>query len=212
VRDRKSATSLADIAASSRRMRASAPPPAFGKSEGFAELRALAARNATVSELGRALSRRGEGPSVERLRSMRDAAPFERLRDRVDRLARGRGKAPTVTLVTVGSPKDYRTRTSYASNAFAAAGFRTVTKALEELAVPLAGAACLCTSDALLTSDGVRAAKELRRLEALPLVVAGKLPAIEHELAQAGVTQTLFAGGDLVTLLEALVVAEEARP
>lgn len=212
VRDRKSATSLADIAASSRRMRASAPPPAFGKSEGFAELRALAGRNATVSELGRALARRGEGPSVERLRSMRDAAPFERLRDRIDRLTRGRGKAPTVTLVTVGSPKDYRTRTSYASNAFAAAGFRTVTKALEELAVPLAGAACLCTSDALLTSDGVRAAKELRRLEALPLVVAGKLPAIEHELAQAGVTQTLFAGGDLVTLLEALVVAEEARP
>jgi methylmalonyl-CoA mutase len=212
VRDRKSATSLADIAATSRRMRASAPPPAFAKGDGFTELRALAGRNATVSELGRALARRGEGPSVERLRAMRDAAPFERLRDRVERLARGRGKAPTVTLVTFGASKEYRTRTAYTSNAFAAAGFRTVTRAFEEISGPLAGAACLCTSDALLTSDGVRLAKELRRLEASPLVVAGKVPAVEHELAQAGVTQTLFAGGDLVALLEALVTAEEARP
>lgn len=212
VRDRKSATSLADIAATSRRMRASAPPPAFARSEGFVELRALAARNATVSELGRALARRGEGPSVNRLRSLRDAAPFERLRNRVERLARGRGRPMTVTLITFGSSKDYRTRTSYAANALAAAGFRTATVAFEELREPLAGAACLCTSDALLTSDGVRVARELRRLGALPLVVAGKVPAVEHDLAQAGVTQTLFAGGDLVALLEALVVAEEARP
>jgi methylmalonyl-CoA mutase len=212
VRDRKSATSLADIAATSRRMRASAPPPAFGKSEGFAALRALAVRNATVSELGRALARRGEGPSVERLRAMRDAAPFERLRERTERLTRGRGKHPTVTLVTFGTPKDYRTRTAYASTAFAAAGFRTATRSFDDLGDVLAGAACLCTSDALLTSDGVRVAKDLRRREALPLVVAGKVHAIEHELAQAGVTQTLFAGGDLVALLEAIVTAEEARP
>ncbi len=212
VRDRKSATSLADIAASSRRMRASAPPPAFGKSSAFPELVALAARGATVAEIGRALTRRGEGPAVERIRPLRDAAPFERLRDRVDRLARGRGRAPTVTLVTLGPAKEHRVRAGYAANAFAAAGFRTVVREAEHLTGPLEGSACLCTSDALLVADGAGVARQLREAGALPLVVAGKVPAIEEALAAAGVTLTLFAGCDLVALLETLVVAEETRP
>jgi methylmalonyl-CoA mutase len=212
VRDRKSATSLADIAATSRRMRASAPPPAFGKVASFAELRELATKNATVSEIGRALSRKGEGPSVERVRPMRDAAPFERLRDRVERLARGRGKAPTITLVTMGSAEDSRIRTAYASQAFAAAGFRTSIVAADALEGAVAGAACLCTSDAVLELDGVAAARKVRALGATPLVVAGQVPSLREPLADAGVTHTLFAGGDLIALLEALVVAEESRP
>jgi methylmalonyl-CoA mutase len=212
VRDRKSATSLADIAASSRRMRASAPPPAFGKSSSFPELVALASRGATVAELGRALTRRGEGPAVERIRPLRDAAPFERLRDRVERLTRGRGKAPTITLVTVGPAKEHRVRAGYAASAFAAAGFRTVIREAERLEGALEGSVCLCTSDALLNADGARVARQLREAGALPLVVAGKVPALEESLAEAGVTLTLFAGCDLVALLETLVVAEETRP
>jgi methylmalonyl-CoA mutase len=212
VRDRKSATSLADIAASSRRMRASAPPPAFGKSSSFPELIALAARGATVAEIGRALTRRGEGPAVERIRPLRDAAPFERLRDRVERLTRGRGRAPTITLVTFGAAKEHRGRAGYAANALSAAGFRTVIRDAERLEGPLEGSACLCTSDALLHSDGIRVARALREAGALPLVVAGKVPALEESLAEAGVTLTLFAGCDLVALLETLVVAEETRP
>ena len=212
VRDRKSATSLADIAASSRRMRASAPPPAFGKSSAFPELVALAARGATVAEIGRALTRRGEGPAVERIRPLRDAAPRERPRDRVDGLAPGRGRAPTVTLVTLGPAKEHRVRAGYAANAFAAAGFRTVVREAEHLTGPLEGSACLCTSDALLVADGAGVARQLREAGALPLVVAGKVPAIEEALAAAGVTLTLFAGCDLVALLETLVVAEETRP
>jgi methylmalonyl-CoA mutase len=212
VRDRKSATSLADIAASSRRMRASAPPPAFGKSSSFPELVALATRGATVAEIGRALTRRGEGPAVERIRPMRDAAPFERLRDRVERLARGRGRPPTITLVTFGPAKEHRVRAGYAANAFAATGFRTVVREAEHLTGPVEGSACLCTSDALLQSDGARVAHAIREAGALPLVVAGRVPALEEALAEAGVTLTLFAGCDLVALLETLVVAEETRP
>lgn len=212
VRDRKSATSLADIAATSRRMRASSPPPAFGKVAGFAELQALAARNATVSEIGRALSRRGEGPSVERVRPMRDAAPFERLRDRVERLTRGRGKTPTITLVTLGDAEDSRARTTYSANAFAAAGFRTNVVDFEAVTDSLSGAACLCASNEVLELEGVHAARALRSHGVSPIVVAGRIPALHDALADAGVCQTLFAGGDLVTLLEALIVAEESRP
>ena len=212
VRDRKSATSLADIAATSRRMRASAPPPAFGRVAPFSELLDLAARGATVSEIGRALSRRGEGPTVERARPMRDAAAFERLRDRIDRLTRGRGKCPSVTLVLLGSPDEYKVRASYASNAFAAAGFRVTEAVFDGLREQVIGIACVCTSDAVLETDGPSAARALRARGASPLVVAGRVPALESALADAGILHTLFAGCDLVSLLENLVAAEESRP
>ncbi len=215
VRDRKSATSLADLAVSSRRLRASSPPPAFGTRAAFGALVALAEGGATVSELGRALSRRGDGPAVERVRPMRDSARFERLRDRIERLSRSAGSVPRLTLVTLGAAKECRARVAYAEAAFAVAGFRTTVVPFSELPVGdtgrLEGAACLCTSDAVLASDGVLAARTLRTLGASPLLVAGKVPALEAALTESGVTLTLFHGCDLGSLLEKLVLAEESR-
>ena len=113
-----------------------------------------------------------------------DAAPFEALRLRADKMK------PEVLLLDLGS----RPRVGFASGFFAAGGFRTreTTKEEKETIV------CLCGSDEQYAADAAAIAARLKALGVSRVVLAGKATV-------TGVDEQIFLGSDAVTTLGKLL-------
>lgn len=71
--------------------------------------------------------------------------------------------------------------------------------AFREAGTPLA---CLCASDEIYAAEAVPAAAALAAAGARTLYLAGRPGALEAELRKAGVSRDLYAGCDLLRLLE----------
>jgi methylmalonyl-CoA mutase len=159
--------------------------------------------------------------TLEPLPRIRLAEAFEELRDAADRMLAEIGTRPKVFLANLGLPSDFSARATFAKNFFEAGGIAVVTndgfarpapptgQAETDLAALVAayksaGAAlvCLCASDEVYAREAVAAAKALTQAGAPPLYCAGR-PAQEAELTEAGVATFIYAGCNVVALLQA---------
>ena len=159
----------------------------------------------------------GAGTSLgcEALPSRRLAEPYEALRDASDAHRDATGRRPLVFLANLGAVAVFNARSTFAANAFAAGGIEAVNEAGFDAPDALARAftdsgahiACLCSSDAVYAEKAVAAAEALKAAGARRIYLAGKPGELGEALKQAGVHDFLFAGGDLLALLEAAQAA-----
>ncbi|MDB5650383.1 MAG: mutA [Hyphomicrobiales bacterium] len=141
---------------------------------------------------------------------MRLAQDFERLRDQSDGVLARTGQRPRVYLATLGTIADFTVRAMFARSFFEAGGFETV--AAERSATPEESAAgfaasgarlaCICSSDALVASMGVTTATALAAAGARHIYSAGRPGELEAPLRAGGVAEFIFAGCDLIEVLE----------
>ncbi|WP_374763826.1 methylmalonyl-CoA mutase family protein [Yunchengibacter salinarum] len=149
--------------------------------------------------------------SVPRLVSRRDSAVFEALRDRAD----GMETPPHVFLAAMGPLKRHTARAGFARNALAAGGFRvldtdgfdTPSEAAKAFGESGADLAVIAGDDAQYEKSGANMAAALKQAGARRVVLAG--PEITA-IRDAGATDFIHAGCDLVTVLDALLSSLEA--
>jgi methylmalonyl-CoA mutase len=148
---------------------------------------------------------------------IRLAAPFERLRDRSDRILKATGARPKVFLANLGTPADFTARATFAKSFFETGGIEAVdTEGFTDpaklaAAFKASGAAlvCLCSSDKVYAGQATAAAKALQAAGATHIYLAGRPGEQEPTLRAAGVDDFIFAGGDaLATLQEAYRLTE----
>ena len=147
--------------------------------------------------------------TAEPLPRIRLAEPFEALRDRSDAILAKTGARPKVFLANLGKLSDFTARATFAKSFFEAGGIEAVTNdgfgSLEEMtaAFQASGAplACLCSSDEVYARDAAAAAKMLAPTTR-HLYLAGR-PADQDALKAAGVGTFIYAGCDMVAVLDA---------
>jgi methylmalonyl-CoA mutase len=146
------------------------------------------------------------GPSAraKALAPYRVAEPFEALRDR----AEAAEKRPRVFLANLGPIAAFTARATFAKNFFEAGGIEALgndgfadPEALAE-GYKASGAtlAVLCSSDAVYAESAVAAAKALKAAGAT-VYVAGRPGELEAALRDAGVTDFVYVGSDLLAQL-----------
>lgn len=149
-------------------------------------------------------------PVAEALPSLRDAEPFEALRDLSDRRLAEKGARPKVFLANLGPIAAFTARATFAKNFFEAGGVEAVTNdgfpSLEAMAEAFrqsgARIACICSSDAIYEGQAVAAAKALTAAGAGALYLAGRPSAeLEAALKEANVTRFACMGADLIAVL-----------
>ncbi len=96
--------------------------PAAGKGERFAASIAAARAGASLRELRMASRRVASIVAPPVFASMRDAEPFESLRQRADAALDIIGSRPPIFLALLGKPEDYRARANWVESFFAAGG------------------------------------------------------------------------------------------
>jgi methylmalonyl-CoA mutase len=141
---------------------------------------------------------------------MRLAVPFERLRDRSDKILKARGARPKVFLANLGTPAEFTARATFAKSFFEAGGIEAVETAGFTDPAALAKAfkasgaalACLCSSDKVYAAQAAAAAKALQDAGARHIYLAGRAGEKEAALRAAGVNDFIFAGGDAVATLQ----------
>ena len=142
------------------------------------------------------------------LEASRLAEPFERLRDLSDAAVAETGSRPRVFLANLGPVAAFTARANFAKNFFEAGGMETVfgpeTESLVDFveAFRASGAklACLCSSDRIYCDAAEDVARALHGAGA-KLYLAGKPGDLEPKLRQAGVTEFVFAGCDMLDAL-----------
>jgi methylmalonyl-CoA mutase len=141
---------------------------------------------------------------------MRLAAPFERLRDRSDRVFRERGARPKIFLANLGTAADFTARAAFAKSFFGTGGIEAVDSegftdpAALAAAFKASGAAlaCLCSSDKVYAGQAVAAAQALQAAGARHIYLAGRPGEQEAALRAAGVGDFIYAGGDALAALQ----------
>ena len=131
---------------------------------------------------------------------MRLAQEFEALRDRADALS----TRPKIFLATLGNVADFTARAMFAKNVFEAGGLEAVIHESGDLTDALAASGaklvCLCSNDAIYAQQAAEAAKKLAP-HAGKIFLAGRPGDMESSLREAGVSGFIFAGCDLVDVL-----------
>lgn len=138
---------------------------------------------------------------------MRLAEPFEALRDAADKVA-AKGQRPAVFMANLGGVADFTARTIFAKNFFEAGGLRALSNdgfaSLDALvaACTASGAkiACLCSSDAVYAAEAAAAAAALKAA-GVTVYLAGRPGELEAALKDAGVSQFVYVGCDVVATL-----------
>jgi methylmalonyl-CoA mutase len=141
---------------------------------------------------------------------MRLAQDFERLRDQSDAVLARTGQRPRVYLSTLGTIADFTARAMFARSFFEAGGFEAIpaehSESPEESASGFAASgaalACICSSDALVATMGADAAAALAAAGARHIYLAGRPGELEAPLRAAGVAEFIFAGCDLIEVME----------
>ena len=141
---------------------------------------------------------------------IRLAAPFERLRDRSDRILREHGARPKIFLANLGTAADFTARAAFAKSFFETGGIEAVDS--EGFGDPAALAAafkasgaqlsCLCSSDKVYAGQARAAAQALQAAGARHIYLAGRPGERETALRAAGVGDFIFAGGDALAALQ----------
>jgi methylmalonyl-CoA mutase len=146
----------------------------------------------------------------EPLPPMRLAAPFERLRDRSDKILKAKGARPKVFLANLGTAADFTARATFARSFFETGGIEAVESdgltdpAAFSAAFKASGAtlACICSSDKVYAERAEDAAKALHTAGAKHIYLAGRAGEREQALLAAGVNEFIFAGGNALAALQ----------
>ncbi|MES0882893.1 methylmalonyl-CoA mutase family protein [Roseibium sp. SCP14] len=145
------------------------------------------------------------GSTVQRI-----AEPFENLRSAAEKFEQDTDSTPTVFLATLGTLAQFTARATWTANAFAAGGFKTVGAAVYETHEDLISAfkqsgavlACLVSTDDVYEAEAEAVARLLKQAGATHLYLAGKPGERDVANAEAGVDTFVFAGCNLLDLLE----------
>jgi methylmalonyl-CoA mutase len=146
---------------------------------------------------------------AKRLPRIRLAEPFERLRAAADAAAEAATR-PAVFLANLGSLATFATRAMFAKNFFAAGGiaaidsdgFDSPREAAASFKVSGAKLACLCASDSVYAEKAVDTSRALADAGAKAIYIAGRPREHEAELHQAGATDFIYEGCDVLRVLE----------
>ena len=168
----------------------------------------LAEEPVTVLDAAPSVPCEGER-TAEPLHRMRLAEPFEALRDRSDAYLAARGARPKIFLARLGKAADFNARSSFAKSLFEAGGIAALAtegaQSFDDMVqgFKASGAtlACLCSSDKVYAAEGATAAKALAQAGAKHIYLAGRPGDLEAELKSAGVEGFVFAGGDMLAML-----------
>ncbi|MEA2833672.1 MAG: methylmalonyl-CoA mutase [Methylobacteriaceae bacterium] len=151
-------------------------------------------------------------PETEDARTLpriRLAEPFERLRAAADAIAE-KATRPAVFLANLGSPATFAPRAMFAKNFFAAGGIAAIdTNGFDSpqrvaAAFKASGAklACICSNDSVYAENAVATVRALAEAGAKAIYVAGRPRGLEAQLRQAGVSDFVYAGCDVLRVLE----------
>jgi methylmalonyl-CoA mutase len=148
--------------------------------------------------------------SIEPLPSSRLAEPFEALRDASDRVLAATGARPKIFLANLGTPSDFTARATFAKNFFEAGGIEAITNdgsaKVSDLvtAFKASGArfVCLCSSNEVYANEAATTAKELTSPDT-HIYLAGRPGELEDALKAAGVNSFIYAGCDMLAVLQA---------
>jgi methylmalonyl-CoA mutase len=182
----------------------SAPPlaPANGAAvEPFAHIVSRAAAGAALADLS---TGSGASIAIPALPSVRTAGPYEALRTRSDVVLAEKGARPLVFLANLGPIAAFTARATFAKNFFEAGGieasgndgFSDHAAMAEAFRASGARIACLCSSDAIYAEHAVAAAQALQAAGCKTIYLAGRPGDLADALANAGVTDFVFAGCD----------------
>lgn len=178
---------------------------------GFTKALVDAAKNgANLAALSLALQ--GGAPvSIAPLPRIRLSEEFERLRDAGDAFKAKHGHFPRIFLANLGTIAEFTTRATFAKNFFEAggieadfgAGGKDPSAIAKEFAASGARAAVLCGSDKLYVELAAGVAKALKASGAELVYLAGRGGEQEAEWRRAGVDEFVFAGCDVLAVLNA---------
>ena len=149
------------------------------------------------------IARRDPAPTAPgALPCLRDAAPFEALRDR----AEARPEPPRVFLATLGTAAAFGPRATWARNFFAAAGLAATPEKSEQNLEALvanfvesgAEVACLCGTDKAYAADAKTVAQALRDKGARRLLLAGRP---DEAMRDATIDAFIHDGCDALAIL-----------
>jgi methylmalonyl-CoA mutase len=146
---------------------------------------------------------------TNKLARMRLAEPFERLRARAHVVAE-KGTRLAVFLANLGSVATFTPRALFAKNFFAAGGIAAIDNdgydspqdAAAAFKASGAKLACICSSDAVYAEKAVVTARALVDAGATAIYLVGRPRDQEAELRQAGVTDFIYEGRDVLRVLE----------
>jgi methylmalonyl-CoA mutase len=179
----------------------------------------VAAQGASLDQLAGALAGQDSTARITALPVRRDAAPIEALRDRANEIEKKSGKRPAVFLANLGPIPQHKARSQFASGFVAAGGFAavdndgfdTAEKAAAAFAASKAPVAVLCGSDEAYTTWVAELAPLLKQAGAKRIVLAGRPAAseLEAQYKQAGVTDFIFMGADVVKMMGELLAQVE---
>ncbi|MFI5306240.1 MAG: methylmalonyl-CoA mutase family protein [Polyangiales bacterium] len=181
----------------------------------LAALADLAAAGATLAQLDRALRGSSEPERIDPLPSLRNAEPYERLRDACDARADATGSRPSVFLCNLGPIPSHKARAQFATSFFNAGGlavldnegFDTVEAAALAHARSGAELAVLCGSDEAYPQWAERLVQTLRSQGAKRVVLAGRPGKDETGYRAAGISDFIYLGCNAIETLSALLEA-----
>jgi methylmalonyl-CoA mutase len=139
---------------------------------------------------------------------IRLAEPFEYLRAAADALVQA-GARPAIFLANLGPLAAFAPRAMFTKNFFAAGGiaaidtdgFESPQKAADSFKASDAKLACICSNDSIYAEKAVATARALADAGARAIYVAGRPRELESELRQAGVSDFICAGCDVLRVL-----------
>lgn len=154
-----------------------------------------------------------KGASAQALTRARLGAPFEALRDMADRTLAQTGKRPRVFLANLGPIPAHKARAQFAQNFVEAGGFEALTNegfasaeaAAQAFAESGAEVCAICSSDEVYAELATAAAQAIAAKGPKALVLAGSPGENETRYREAGVTDFIFMGMNVVESLRSLL-------
>jgi methylmalonyl-CoA mutase len=179
-----------------------------------------AADGAGIGEITGALAGESAPATADALPVRRHADAFERLRDACDRAVAGGQPPPAVFSCNLGPIPKHKARAQFALGFLNAGGFQVpendgfVDAATAAAAFADSGAsiAVICGTDEQYAEWVAQVTPELQKRGARRIVLAGRPGDAEQAFRDAGVTDFIYMGCDVVRTLEELLAAVGVKP
>ncbi len=130
--------------------------------------------------------------NCDRLTPVSISQPFETLRDQAETM----NNPPVVQLVTLGGQADFAARATWISNLFAAGGIGVSNE------TKTSKIACICSTDAVYGEQAAAIAAQLKSDGVELVYIAGRPKDLVDSLKDAGVDDFVYAGCDVLALLQ----------
>lgn len=187
-----------------------------GSEPGFEAAVAAAAAGESLRRIAAASGGGARPARVDALPEIREAEPFEALRDASDRHLLRTGTRPAAFLASIGAVSEHRRRSDFARDLLAAGGllsaggdgFSDAAEAVAAFVSSGTRTAVICSADQRYMELVPALAAALKNAGGRVVLVAGTPPPVEAAWRDAGVDGFLHEGCDAVAVLATLLEAE----